>query len=908
MGPETKDGETVRPPEQSPGPSQVAQEERSKSPAKERYPIAQTIPVATPQEDNDEERVTQGMEQIAALQYKASYYDVLQKENATLRGRMDELSSQLERVSEKKPIEESPAAQNAILMKLMSDQMKTFQEAMHQQMQAMQQQLLQNPARTASPTPQKTQTVLSPSEKVIPGVQMGTSLFQAPQESSKVSLEKPTEILTKPSMQVTQTSPLTFSETQVPRVQIPPLNQMPKYDGSEKGLAATSWLIDLEQMRPLYNLQDVQLVALARCSLTGKARSWTETQPFNQTWDQFKKAFCREWGERNQEKLFVEMLNHIQGESSVGEYATDMCRFFMQLEVSAEKQREYFVKNLRPGIKESTFSRNPVTLADAVEVAREAENMYYTVSGKRDEPGTEVKEIKRKVEMLALQKANTSNPSPQSSPFSAGRPPRCPKCLQEGHAIPRFCTNEPKVPFLSCCNYWGRHRPGSLCEGQPIPPMPNNATKRNNVREQPNAHMMEETSLSYSDSEGQNVSETGHEVFAGEPSSDSASGETDYISSDESRSDTEDEDMFAGKRAREETGPPRATSGRAPPSKTQKKDATQTTHRKNSPKVVKNPLSEEQKQKIREKKAKNREILSEQNQGIARAILKDCSQVISAHHHLKHFRTDLHRYLDKLLFHPAHERKARTPARAPSGHVAAGDVVDAPGHRATSSFSHKEIYIKDSVPSHPFVQDEDEETEPLSTRVSRHVENPESNLTVYCGLQNAFRKKYPIRTEVMAEIEHCGEVRIGLDSGATFSGINARQVEQAGLSKKVRPTRMTYRTSSGEIRPAEGKVVVKLRIGSLIIKAPMAVMPRECSYNVLLANDVMGPLDVDICRSQDAVLFHFQGREFAIPLLMKHAEQKEGVPESYFVTTVNDYPAPWLDAVPSFGLAKSKNL
>ena len=58
----------------------------------------------------------------------------------------------------------------------------------------------------------------------------------------------------------------------------------------------------------------------------------------------------------------------------------------------------------------------------------------------------------------------------------------------------------------------------------------------------------------------------------------------------------------------------------------------------------------------------------------------------------------------------------------------------------------------------------------------------------------------------------------------------------------------------------------------------MAVMPRECSYNVLVANDIMGPLDVDICRSQDAVLFHFQGREFAIPLLMKHAEQKEGIP------------------------------
>lgn len=205
------------------------------------------------------------------------------------------------------------------------------------------------------------------------------------------------------------------------------------------------------------------------------------------------------------------------------------------------------------------------------------------------------------------------------------------------------------------------------------------------------------------------------------------------------------------------------------------------------------------------------------------------------------------------------------------------------------------------------MQDEGDERETLSARVSRHVAPPESNLTVYCCLQNAFCKKYPIRTEVIAEIERCGEVRIGLDSGATFSGINARQVEQAGLTRKVKPTKMTYRTSSGEIRPAEGKVVVKLRIGSLIIKAPMAVMPRECFHNVLVANDIMGPLDVDICRSQDAVLFHFQGREFAIPLLMKHAEQKEGLPKSYFITTVEDYPAPWLDSVPSFRLAPSKN-
>jgi hypothetical protein len=42
-------------------------------------------------------------------------------------------------------------------------------------------------------------------------------------------------------------------------------------------------------------------------------------------------VFCEESGERNMEKLYFEMLNHFQNESSVGEYATVMCRYFMQL-------------------------------------------------------------------------------------------------------------------------------------------------------------------------------------------------------------------------------------------------------------------------------------------------------------------------------------------------------------------------------------------------------------------------------------------------------------------------------------------------------------------------------------------------------------------------------------------------
>jgi hypothetical protein len=125
------------------------------------------------------------------------------------------------------------------------------------------------------------------------------------------------------------------------------------------------------------------------------------------------------------------------------------------------------------------------------------------------------------------------------------------------------------------------------------------------------------------------------------------------------------------------------------------------------------------------------------------------------------------------------------------------------------------------------------------------ADTPFESYFLTCGLQDAFRKRLPIKTDVMASIPKCGKMKVVLNSGATFSRINMRRVEEAGRKKNICPTKMTYRTSSGEIRPVEGKVMVRIDIGDLIIKAPMAVMPKECSYNALIANDIMGPFDVD---------------------------------------------------------------
>jgi hypothetical protein len=122
------------------------------------------------------------------------------------------------------------------------------------------------------------------------------------------------------------------------------------------------------------------------------------------------------------EKLYFEMLKYTQNDCAVGEYV--LSRYFMQLHIPSEKQIGYFIKNLRLGITESTFARHPQTLADAHWMAKEAENMYYTLFDKRKEPRTELNEIRKQVEMLTHQKAGptvTSSPASSSS-FPADRP------------------------------------------------------------------------------------------------------------------------------------------------------------------------------------------------------------------------------------------------------------------------------------------------------------------------------------------------------------------------------------------------------------------------------------------------------------------------------------------------------
>jgi hypothetical protein len=106
-----------------------------------------------------------------------------------------------------------------------------------------------------------------------------------------------------------------------------------------------------------------------------------EIQHEHQTWDEFKKAFLCEYGEKNRDALFLEMLNHTQGDASVGKYMPQQCRcIFVSWKLRPRNTCDYFIRNLKMGLRESTFVTHPENLGDAIEVARKAKDMYGSLS------------------------------------------------------------------------------------------------------------------------------------------------------------------------------------------------------------------------------------------------------------------------------------------------------------------------------------------------------------------------------------------------------------------------------------------------------------------------------------------------------------------------------------------------
>lgn len=175
-------------------------------------------------------------------------------------------------------------------------------------------------------------------------------------------------------------------------------------------------------------------------------------------------------------------------------------------------RRSDFVRNLRMGVRESVFAAHPDTLADAIELARTAEHMYAALPEKQEEPGTELRKMRKQVELLSMQRKN------------------------------------------SCCNFWRRHWEECPESHKLQPPHSSNFLESDDT-------------VSIDSADRQPV-----EIFAGSDDDSNSFESTGYESSGTESNDSEQE-ILAGKRRREPEPKQQAEAPGRP--KVQKRDPNQ---------------------------------------------------------------------------------------------------------------------------------------------------------------------------------------------------------------------------------------------------------------------------------------------------------------------------------------------
>jgi hypothetical protein len=101
-----------------------------------------------------------------------------------------------------------------------------------------------------------------------------------------------------------------------------------------------------------------------------------------------------------------------------------------------------------------------------------------------------------------------------------------------------------------------------------------------------------------------------------------------------------------------------------------------------------------------------------------------------------------------------------------------------------------------------------------------------------------------------------------------------------------------------------GTVEVSLRIGPILVKTDMVVMPSGCGYNMLLGNELMTTLRADIMRSLKVVRFQVGDCVTSVPMLPRETHATNPVEVEDFKVDCRE---PWINNKPPIIEVESKN-
>jgi hypothetical protein len=272
-------------------------------------------------------------------------------------------------------------------------------------------------------------------------------------------------------------------------------------------------------------------------------------------------------------------------------------------------------------------------------------------------------------------------------------------------------------------------------------------------------------------------------------------------------------------------------------------------------------MSVEEQVKCKETRVMNREAARQRNLAMIKAIAGEVVEKLATHRHIKHFRNDLHKFIDLSFNHVRDVPETMNAARLEIFPDKDQEVPRWPETRARAAESVRPSFVMGP------------NAIPLNTA------RPEGVTNMKIDFDPKFDKTN-YQTEIMIEIEQ-KPFRIIADSGATSSGINLLVVKELNLLASMKPTEYTYRTSSGKVEKALGTVEVSLQIGPIVVKMDMVVMPFGCGYNMLLGNELMTTLRADTMRSLKVVRFQVGDCVTSFPMLPREARVGNPV-EFYF--------------------------
>jgi hypothetical protein len=264
------------------------------------------------------------------------------------------------------------------------------------------------------------------------------------------------------------------------------------------------------------------------------------------------------------------------------------------------------------------------------------------------------------------------------------------------------------------------------------------------------------------------------------------------------------------------------------------------------------------------------------------AIAGEVVEKLATHRHIKHFRTDLHKYIDLSFNHVKDVPETMNAARLEISADKDQEVPKMPETRARAAESARPSFVIGP------------NTIPLNTARLEGFTNMKIDVDPKFDKTN-------YQTEIMIEIEQ-KPFRIIADSGATSSGINLFVVKELNLLASMKPTEYN-RTSSGKVEKALGTEEVSLRIGPIVVKTDMVVMPSGCGYNMLLSDELMTTLRVDIMRSLKVVRFQVGDCVTSVPMLPRETRASNPV-EVYFKVDCSD---PWINNKPPIIEVEAKN-